>query len=59
MNAIFRNNMRLLQIGEKIKKTDEVNIQPFSSWKPIWEPVSMFIGWRVTENTFGKYRRKE
>jgi hypothetical protein len=54
--------MRLLNIGETIKKGDEVNIQPFGQhnglWKPIWEKVDCYIGWKVTESTYGKYRRK-
>ena len=53
---------RLLDIGETIKKGDEVNTQPFGEhnglWKPIWEEVARFIGYKVTEGTYGKYRRK-
>ena len=50
--------MRLLDIGKTIQKNDEVNIQPFPDWEPIWEKVTCFIGWKVTEGTYGKYRRK-
>jgi hypothetical protein len=51
--------MRLLRIGEKIKKNDEVNVQPFTGkqWPPIWEKVTCFVGWKVIEGTYGKYRR--
>ena len=48
--------MRFLNIGETIRKSDEVNIQPFE-WEPIWEKVTYFVGWKVTEGTYGKYRR--
>jgi hypothetical protein len=53
--------MRYLRIGEKIRKTDEVNIQPFTGepWTPIWKRVTGFIGWYVTESTYGKYRRTQ
>jgi hypothetical protein len=50
--------MRLLTIGEKIKRDDEVNVQYGFGWPPIWKKVSCFIGWKVTENTYGQYRRK-
>lgn len=51
--------MRFLNIGETIKKHDEVNVQPFTGehWPPIWKKVTSFIGWKVTEGTYGKYRR--
>lgn len=49
--------MRFLKIGETIKKSDEVNIQPFGFGEPIWESVTCFIGWKMTEGTYGKYRR--
>ena len=49
--------MRYLNIGEAIKKTDEVNIQ-LSYLPPIWEKVTCFVGWKVTECTYGKYRRQ-
>lgn len=52
-----QNSMRYLNIGEAIKKTDEVNIQ-LSYLPPIWEKVTCFVGWKVTEGTYGKYRRK-
>jgi hypothetical protein len=48
--------MRLLTIGEKIKREDEVNIQHGFGWPPIWKKVSCFIGWKVV--SYGQYRRK-
>ena len=49
--------MRLLTIGEKIKRDDEVNIQYGFGWSPpIWKKVSCFIGWKVI--SYGQYRRK-
>mgnify|MGYP000674079361 CR=1 FL=1 len=50
------NNMRLLTIGEKIKRDDEVNVQYGFGWSPIWKKVSCFIGWKVI--SYGQYRRK-
>jgi hypothetical protein len=58
MNKKSFNNMRLLTIGEKIKREDEVNIQHGFGWSPIWKKVSCFIGWKITENTYGQCRRK-
>lgn len=52
--------MQYLLIGQIIKKGDEVDIQPFSGgpFKPIWKKVSFcMIGQKVTEGTYGKYRR--
>ena len=36
---IEKTNMRFLNIGETIKKSDEVNIQPFGEWEPKWEKL--------------------
>jgi len=51
--------MRLLKIGEVIKRDDEVNVQHGFGWSPIWTKVSCFVGWKVTENTYGQYRRRD
>jgi len=51
--------MRLLKIGEVIKDSDEVNVQFAFGWSPIWKKVSCFIGWKVTESTYGQYRRRD
>jgi hypothetical protein len=47
---------RYLNIGEKINKTDEVDVT-VGYGTPKWERVVCMIGWKVTEGTYAKYRR--